>query len=210
MARGPASITHSNISAECAKIFLLDANYTVDPNLASVCARHPFVGPCNFSRRKVTTSSFDVSNRVNVHSKYPGQIQRPFAVDCLSTLCLVIFAFVCVSIKIVDFSTTESAKTTWFRQELGGRRLNLQARDDPLSWPNFASVQIFHCGKWLSLWQKVTIVQAATGVYGFLRLSFSESGIGLRHKHSLSCLFTVSRLLASESKLMRSLTGYAS
>ena len=42
---------------------------------------------------------------------------------------------------------------------------------------------------------KVTIVQAATGVHGFLRLSFSESDIGLRHKHSLSCLFTVSRLL---------------
>ena len=46
---------------------------------------------------------------------------------------------------------------------------------------SFALFQIFHCGKWLSLRQQVTIVQAATGVYGF---SSSKRDIGLRHKHS--------------------------
>ena len=67
------------------------------PNLASVLARYPFVGFCYFSRRRVTTSSFDVSNRVNVHSIYPGQLQKPFGV-ALSVNVVALLFCLCMSL----------------------------------------------------------------------------------------------------------------
>ena len=147
---------------------------------------------------------------MNAHSIDPGQIQRPFGVALSVNVVALLFlpSYVSPS-QLWVFPQRRVLRYRGSDKNSVEDDSILQARDDPCRG-QFRFCFKFHCGKWLSLWPKVTIAQAATGVYGFLRLSFSESDIGLHHKHSLSCLFTVSRLLASRSKLMRSLSGVAS